>query len=751
MNYKNKELPIDDRIKDLLSEMTLEEKVAQLDMTRGVEYSTKPSEIHKCSVKEDSDFHFDKIKEKFKDRGIGFVHDTYSVPEVMNKLQHYFVDETRLGIPAIFTAEALHGISGTRGTVFPVPLNSGATFNPELVKKVGEAIGKETRALGLHEILAPNLDIAREPRWGRVEETFGEDTYLSSKMATAIISGEQKGDVSREDAVACEPKHYCVHGIPEGGTNCSPARVGRREIESVYLPVFEAGIKEGGAYNVMASYNCIDGDVMMCSHHYLTDILKDRMQIKGYSRSDWGGIGKIYRQHGLASDDKDAIRLAISNGLDTQGCDYDNEFFETSLIQLVNENKMDIKRIDDAVSRVLRVKFELGLFENPYTNEENYKDIIRCEEHKNTALEVARQSITLLENDGVLPIKDFNKYKSIALIGPSSASQKIGGYSSIVTGYKVNSVYDELKLALGDDVVIRQCDGCAITEGKKQQRIVDGQPHLYSEGEEEILDTVDEAVDIAKDCDYIVFVGGDNTVTSGEGRDRCELKLHGRQQELIKKLSELNKPLVLVLENGKPIDLSLEKEICNGIMVSWFGGEFGAKAIVEALLGKINPAGRLPISFPRNVGSIPCYYSMLPGGDTMFLEGEKKALYSFGYGQSYTTFEYSNMTVKEINKENYQVSVSVDVKNTGNYDGDEIVQLYIEDIESSVVTPKKLLKGFNRVHLKQGETKNIEFNLDFDSFKLMDINYEWVVEPGNFKIMIGSSSDDIKCEKTIKL
>lgn len=749
MDYKNKELPVEKRVEDLLSRMTLEEKVAQLDMTRGVEFSTKPSSIHNCCVDEDTDFYFDVIKEKFGDRGIGFVHDTYSTPAVMNKLQRYFVEETRLGIPCIFTAEALHGVSGTRGTVFPVPLNFAATFNVDLVKKVGEAIGRETRALGMHEILAPNLDIAREPRWGRVEETFGEDTYLSSRMAVAIISGEQKGDVSRDDAVVAEPKHYCVHGIPEGGTNCSPARTGHREVHSVYLPVFEAGIKEGGAYNVMASYNCIDGDVVMCSSYYLHDILKEKMGIKGYSRSDWGGIGKIKNKHHLVRDDKEALRMAIANGLDVQGCDYPNEFFETTLVELVNEGKLDIERINDAVKRVLRVKFDLGLFENPYTDEEKYKDVIRCDEHREISLNVARESITLLKNDGVLPIS--KECKSIALIGPSSAAQKIGGYSSVPTGYNIPSVYEELKKAVGDDVVVRQCDGCAITEGKKTAHIVDGQPHLYSEGEDEIIDTVEEAIEIAGKCDIILMLGGDNTITSGEGRDRCELTLHGRQRELIQKLSELGKPLVLILENGKPVDLSIEKDICNSIIVSWFGGELGAQAIVEALLGKINPAGRLPISFPQSTSRIPCYYSMLPGGDTTFLEGEKSALYPFGFGLSYTTFSYSNLAVSEINPKEYSATVSVQITNTGKLKGDDVVQLYIDDVDSTVVTPPMLLKGFKRISLDVGESKVVTFQLNYDSFKLMNLKNEWVVEPGDFRILIGSASNDIRCEATITL
>lgn len=747
MDYKNPALSFEIRAEDLLERMTLEEKAAQLDMTRGVEFATKPSEIHGCSVDAESDYDFDKLEAAFSDRGIGFVHDNYAVPAVMNRLQKYFVERTRLGIPCIFTGEALHGIGGLRGTIFPCPINWGATFDTDLIKTVGEAIGRETRALGMHEILAPNLDVSREPRWGRIEETFGEDTYLSSRMAVAIISGEQKGDISLPDAVIAEPKHYCVHGIAEGGTNCSPARAGMREVESCYLPVFEAGIKEGGAYNAMVSYNCVDGDLLMCSEYYLREVLKDRIGLKGYTRSDWGGVGRIKSQHHLVKTDKDAICLAFKNGLDTQGCDYPNDVWETTLVELVEEGRITEERINDACRRVLRVKFELGLFENPYTNENKYKEIIRCKEHRGISLQTARESIVLLKNNEcTLPLNDT--LKSIALIGPSSAAQKIGGYSTIPFGYKIPSVYDELKATAGENIVIRQCNGCAITEDDGE-RVVDGQPHLSVAGEDRIMDSVEEALAIAAQCDAIVFVGGDNTVTSGEGRDRCELTLAGRQRELIEKLSKLGKPLILVLENGKPLDISAESQVCDAVLMAWFGGELGARAIVEALLGKINPSGKLPISLPQSSTRIPCYYSMLPGGDAMFLEGPKAALFPFGFGLSYTTFEYSDIRVEKKNA--YNVCVSVTVRNAGNFDGDEVVQLYVDDVESTVVTPPMLLKGFKRTSFKKGESKTIKFKLDYDSFKLMDLKYNWVVEPGEFRILIGSASSDIRCEAMVTL
>ncbi|MCL2089147.1 MAG: glycoside hydrolase family 3 C-terminal domain-containing protein [Oscillospiraceae bacterium] len=749
MSYKNPNLAPQERAEDLLSQMTLEEKVAQMDMVAGVKFASKPDPRQHCSVEPDSDYDWDALQRLFGDRGVGYVHDNYSVPSLANKVQRYFIENSRLGIPCIFTGEALHGISGTRGTIFPCPINMGASFNPELTREIAKAVAAETRSLGMQEVLCPNLDLAREPRWGRLEETFGEDTYLSSRMGVAVVTGHQRdGDIGRNDAVVSEPKHYCVHGIAELGANSAPARVGRREVETSHLPVFEAAVKEGGAYNLMCSYNSIDSEVVSCSKLYLNDIAKERMGLRGVIRADWGAIGRIKSAHHLTQSDKEAIRLAIVNGLDVKGLDYPYDYFEKTVAELVREGGIKPERIDDIVRRILIIKFKLGLFENPYTDPSRYESVIRCSEHRELALTAAKQSITLIKNDGTLPLR-ADSIKSIAVIGPSSNAQKIGGYSS-VPQFHIPSVYEILKERLGKDVTIRQCDGCAITDGPKQERIVDGQPHLYSEGEDEIIDSVEEAVSIAAECDTIIFVGGDNTITSGEGRDKTTLTLNGRQGELIEKLSQLGKPLVLVLENGKPVDLSAENKICNAIMVAWFGGESGAVAIVDALLGDYNPAGRLPVSFPRSTGRIPCYYTMLPGGAESVLEGEKNALFPFGFGLSYTSFEYGNLNITKESGD-YDYIVTVDVTNTGQRDGDEVVQLYVNDVESSVVTPPLELKGFKRVSIAAGETRTVKFSLGYDSFKLMNLNYQWTVEPGEFRIMIGSSSRNIQCEGTLAM
>lgn len=735
------------KIQELLNEMTLEEKIAQLDMLSGRQFATQPEERHHCSVKPESEFMMKEFLEKHPD-GVGVVHDTYSIPAVFNSIQKLLIENSRLGIPVIFTGEALHGITGLRGTVYPTSLTSAATFAPHLVEEMGKGIGAETRALGMHEILAPNLDVARDPRWGRTEETFGEDTLLCSRMGVAYVKGVQRGDVSRNDAAVCEPKHYCVHGMPEGGINAATARVGKREVESCYLPVFEAAIQEGGAYNVMASYNTVDGDPMVCSKEYLTDILKDRIGLKGCVRADWCGISCIGTSHYLTNNIKDSIRIAIANGLDLKGLDCDGKLFQDTIKELVLEGSLEEDRVNDAARRMLGVKYDLGLFENPYADETMYESVIRCEKHRNDSLQIAREGIVLLENkDDVLPLsKDIT---SIALIGPCSGSQKIGGYSSIPTGYTVASVYDEMKAYLGDGVTIKQCDGCGISKGESGPHFVDGQPHLTTEGERNIEDMIEQAVEMASACDIIVAVCGDNTVTSGEGRDRADLKLSESQPKLIEELAKLGKKLILVLENGKPVDLTAESESCDAICVAWFGGEHGAKAIVEVLFGEVNPSGKLPISFPYNVGSIPCYYSIFPGGGQKYYENDKIALYPFGYGKSYTTFEYKDMKVTQ--KGTCDFEVEVKVKNIGNKEGAEVVQLYINDMECSVVTPVKLLKGFKKVYLKAGAEEIVTFPVGYEELKIYSLDYKWLVEKGRFELMIGRSSVDTEFTEIIEV
>ncbi len=744
--YKNPDYSPEERAEDLLSRMTLREKIAQLDMKFGNKYCTEVDPNHSCSVTSTTDYDWDRLRKDYPD-GLGYLHDNYSVPSVFNKLQKFFIENSRLGIPVIFTAEALHGIGGTRGTILPIPTAWAATFEPKYAYEAGRVIASETRALGMYEVLAPNLDIARDPRWGRTEETFGEDTCLSTKMAVNIVKGHQNGDISAKDSVISEPKHYCVHGIPEGGVNCGTARAGKREIESCYLPVFEAAIKEGGAYDVMVSYNSIDGDLMMTSKYYLQDVLKKCFGLKGICRSDWGGLRRVHYLHKMAKSEKDAIYLSKKNGLDCQGGDeYPNKLWVDSLEELVNEGKLDKENINESCRRVLTLKFKLGLFENPYTDEEEYTNVINCKSHLDKALEIAQKSIILLKNNGILPL-DKSKYKRIALIGPSSNKVRLGGYSATPVGRSLRTIYDILKDELYDCEII-QCDGCGISDTDFEFALSD-QNHLKDIKAEESVDKINEAVDIARSCDLIIFCGGDDTISSGEGRDRCELTLCGKQGELISKLAETGKPVIFAMIHGKPLAIKEESDICDAVLSCWFGGESGPQAICDVLLGKVNPGGKLPFSLPRRSTMIPCYYSMLPGASNEYYEGRGDALYPFGFGLSYTEFEYSDLVITKNGKTD--VSVKVTVKNIGKVKGDEVVQIYVEDCESSVVTPLLLLKDFKRITLKPGESKTVKFNLDETAFRLMNQDYEWVVEPGKFRICAAKSSRDIALSDYIYL
>ena len=422
-----------------------------------------------------------------------------------------------------------------------------------------------------------------------------------------------------------------------------------------------------------------------------------------------------------------------------QGCDYEPDFFKQTVMELVDEGRISLARIDEIVRRVLFVKFSLGLFEHPYTDEQAYESVVHCEEHRKIAHRAALSSAVLLKNNGVLPL-DKKKITSIAVVGPSSNAQKIGGYSSLPQ-FPIPSVYEELRAMMGEQVRIVQCDGCGITEETKQERIVEGQAHLYEAADTAVEENLERAVSLASSCDVIVAVCGDNTVTSGEGRDRCELTLSGKQRELIRRLSALKKPLILVLENGKPLEISKESEWCDAVLMSFFGGETGGCAIAEILLGHYNPSGRLPISLPRHSTRIPCYYSMLPGGDPMFFEGEKNALYPFGYGLSYTTFEYSALDIAP--QSNGDVLVSCDVENTGDRDGEEVVQIYVDDVDSSVVTPPVLLKGFARVAVSAHEKRRVTIYLPKVSFSLIDVHYQRVIEPGRFRIFVGKNAREM--------
>lgn len=869
-DYRDKRLPIEERINDLLSRMTLREKVRQMDMYVGASF-VKRSDGGASTVTDDTEILWDKIAEEIGDEGIGCIHDLYATAKVNNAIQRYAVEKTRLGIPILFSEEGLHGLCRPGCTVFPQSIALASTWRPEIVEQVGRAIARETRSFNIHEVFGPVIDLARDPRWGRMEETFGEDTYLSGQMAIAIVKGLQGKNLSDPDSIVAEPKHFAGYGVPTGGLNCAPALIGKRELFMYHLPVFEAAFTEGRAVNTMCSYNSIDGVVCSGDPELLTGVLRDQWHMPGFVRADLGALGNLYHWHRVAESPEEAIKQSIEAGLDMQYYDYPHDFFQNSLIKMVEDGRMKEETINQAVARILRVKFMLGLFDNPYIDPELSRSVVRCEEHQRVALQAARDSICLLKNDGgLLPLrKDIG---SIAVIGPSADEPRLGDYTARIEGFCPITVLQGIQSIVSPGTKVTYVKGTAITPAdltpipESWLRSPDGQRGLKGEyydnptgsgqpamvcmdseinfnwivakpseevgasdffvrwtgamqpshsfdgylgigtfdsmrvfvDNELVLDSfgsgrkgsqrvpfrfeagraydlrieyckdaggarvlfglsreedeIDKAVKCAAEADVAVVVVGDSWETCGEGLDRVELDLPGKQLDLVKAVYDTGTPVVLVLLNGRALTLNWEAAHIPAIIEAWFCGEKGGAAIAETLFGDINPAGRLPVSFPKAVGQLPVYYNRQPGGRRTYVEMDWEPLFPFGYGLSYTRFRYANLrlTPERIGLGD-QVEVSVEVTNIGDRDGDEVVQLYIRDLWSSVVRPHKELKRFERVFIRAGETKTVTFTLGPKDFRLMNKDYEWVVEPGPIDIMVGPHSSALELKARLEI
>lgn len=869
--YKDPSLPIEERVSDLLSRMTLKEKVRQMDMYIGSSFIDRSSTPEGHTVTDDSEVLWDKVTEEIGSEGIGCIHDLYGTARINNAIQRYAVENTRLGIPILFSEEGLHGLCRPGCTVFPQSIALASTWRPEVVEQVGRAIATETRSFNIHEIFGPVIDLARDPRWGRMEETYGEDTYLSGRMAAAMCRGLQGEDLSATDAIAAEPKHFAGYGVPIGGLNCAPALIGQRELHTYHLPVFEAAIVEGGALNVMCSYNSIDGIPTSCDYDLLTSVLRGKWNMRGFVRADLGALGNLYHWHRVAESPEEAIRQSIEAGLDMQYYDYPHELFQNALIKMVQDGRMKEETIDKAVARILRVKFLLGLFDNPYVDEGLSRSVVRCEAHQQIALQAARDSICLLKNDGgLLPLrKDIG---SVAVIGPNAAQACLGDYTPGIEGFTPVTVLDGIKNAVSSATKVMYAKGTTITPvdlrpiPKEWLRSPDGTPGLRGEyydnisGEGEpvairvdpeinfnwmvtkpldeisaheffvrwtgsicpnwsfsgfigtgtfdsirlwidgelIVDGwgqdkegsqkvpfnfesgrqyevkveyrkdsggarillgwsreevgIEEAVQCAAQADVAVVVLGDSRETCGEGLDRADLDLPGKQLDLLKAVHSTGTPVVLVLLNGRALTLSWEVAHIPAIVEAWYCGEKGGTAIAEVLFGDVNPAGRLPVSFPKAVGQLPVYYNRQPGGRRTYVEMDWEPLFPFGYGLSYTSFSYSNLRiVPERIGIGDEVTVLVDVSNVGDRDGEEVVQLYIRDLWSSVVRPHKELKRFKRVHIGAGQSVEVSFTLGPNDFKLLNRDFQWVVEPGLFHIMVGPHSGALDLKANLEI
>ena len=717
--YQNPKLPIKERISDLIGRMTLKEKINQLDMYKGIEVANK--EGH-ASVS----FSAEKIKKMVGTAGIGSIHDFYPVSAALtNQIQKYAITKTRLGIPIIFIEEGLHGYLGKGATMFPVPLELASAWDTTMVHNIGRVVATEARAHGIDMILGPVLGIAREPRWGRVEETYGEDPYLDAMNAVAMVTGLQGKSLKDENAVISEPKHFAMHSVPEAGSNASPTSVGVREARTSFLYPFKKAVKEGGALGIMAAYSENDGIPCIDNHWLLTNVLRKEWGFKGFVLSDLGAIHMTWDDHRVASGPSDALAQALNAGVDMQFYDFSHKEFHKAIRKALKDKELSIKTLNNAVRDVLYVKFRLGLFDHPYTDTTLVSKVYHTKQHQELALQAAQEGICLLKNKGhLLPLN--KKVHSIAVIGQLATSQYLGDYSHKAKGI---SVLDGLKERCGSSVKINYSEGYSEDSSKYVQASL-----------------LRKAVRVAQRSQVSVVVLGEYEREDGEGKDRANLNLDPNQEKLIQSIYRTGKPVIVVLENGRPLTINWVAKHIPSIVEAWYYGEKGGLAVANVLLGKVNPSGRLPITFPRSVGEVPFYYDHKPSSTHRYVdEPNRKPLFPFGFGLSYTTFKYSDLQISPSKiPVNGKTIVSVTVKNTGKVKGTEVVELYVRNELSSVTTPVLALKGFSRVMLNPGESKVVHFQLGPEQLSLWNREMKHVVEPGRFKIMIGSSSADIR-------
>ena len=730
--YKDASLPIEQRVQDLLARMTLEEKARQIDMYAALSDRVQPladwdaqflADNHSAlklspPAAQQPDIpgdavvatpaHLAAAEKLWGSLGVGAVHALYPTTELANSIQQWAIANTRLGIPILFVEEGLHGYHD--GTIFPAPINLASTWNRSLAKRTGAAIAAEARANGIGMVLAPVLDVARDPRWGRVEEDFGEDPYLSGQMGLAYVKGAQGTSLATDHTLVTGIKHFAGYGASAGGTNTSPTSAGERELRSVLLKSMEPAIREGRAMSVMASYNDVDDLPVVADHHLLTDILRKEWGFNGFVLSDLGAIRHLYDRHFTAATPKDAICRAINAGVDMQFYDFDHETFQNAIRDGIADGTLTKQSLDRAVASVLRVKFLLGLFDRPAVPISLEATVRRSQAHLDLSLESARQSMTLLQNEGnLLPLP--HTLKTIAVVGPNASVANYGDYSDETQGARISPLAG-IKALL---------------------------PHLeiiFDDGSD-----IPRAVAKSSSAEVILLCLGETQGISGEGFDRSNLDLPGNQQPLLAAIHATGKPIVLVLQNGRPLTLSWAKQHVPAILEAWYPGEFGGRAIAETLFGLNNPAGRLSITFPQCVGQLPDFYNFEPSKKTKYTDNDGEPLFHFGFGLSYSTFQYSRLIVHAPTDQSKSSSeINVEVTNTSDRAGDEVVQLYFREDVTSVETPIRQLADFARITLAPHETQSIPLQLKRDQLSIWNEDARWVQEPGWITIWAGGSS-----------
>lgn len=853
-NYKNPSLDIETRVKDLLDRMTLEEMILQTDQYYGYDFTCR---------NENGDVEFvdmQKLDDLLHGNSVGSIQPRGMTPGQVNQVQRYAVEHTRLGIPFLFSEEALHGFYNRHATSFPQQIGLAATFHPELGRRMGHAIATEARAMGIQETYSPVMDLIRDPRYGRTEESYGEDTCLCAAFAREVVAGMQGERLTDPDSVAAEPKHYVGYGAPVGGLNCAPSAMGRHQVFSECLPVFEAAFLESGAVDAMCSYNSIDDVPVSADHELLTEVLRDQWGMRGFVRSDLTAVSRLYDWHFVADTPREAMAVGLESGVDLQLYDYPHDQWQEGLRELVRSGRLSEDTIRRACGRVLRVKFLLGLFDNPYTDESRFPAFVHTPEHLALARDIARENITLLKNEGgLLPLK--KDVGTIAVLGPGAENAVLGDYTpggktgvSILEGIRcavspqtqilhdpgctflgdaatpfhpgmltdeegnpgLTGRYYNGRTPQGEPVAVRtdlminfnwilakphpdldaNCfsvawtgyltmeesfhgcigfstqdsmrlyvDGALVLDGwgehRDANRMVDftfqkGRRYAvrveftndqrgarvifgYNRGREDFS----RAVELARQADVAVVCVGDSTETCGENFDRVSLDLPGNQLEFVKAVYASGTPVVLVLQTGRPVTAVWEQEHIPAILEAWFPGEEGGHAVADVLFGDANPSGRLPITFPRHVGQVPCHYSRKPGGGRRYVEMSWLPLYPFGYGLSYTSFSYGELSLSasEI-APGESVTASFTVTNTGAVPGTAVPQLYLRDLISSTVKPEYTLAAFTRVTLQPGETRRVSLEITPKAMRTLDRNYRWVVEPGVFRVFLADNAEN---------
>ena len=750
--YRKPGLPVARRVRDLMSRMTLEEKAAQMV---GI-WQEKAATL----VDAEGNFDPDKAKKAFRQgRGLGQVgrpsdtgggKDARAMAVLTNAIQKFFVEESRLGIPVIFHEECLHGHAAPGGTSFPQPIALGATFDPELVEALFAMTALEARLRGTHQALTPVVDVARDPRWGRVEETYGEDPFLVSRMGIAAVRGFQ-GDASFRDKtrVIATLKHFAAHGQPESGMNCAPANVSERVLRETFLYPFKEALDKGGAISVMASYNEIDGLPSHANRWLLRDVLRKEWGFDGFIVSDYYAIWELgYRPdthgHFVAKDKKESCALAVRAGVNIELPEPDCYLH---LVELVKKRVLREAELDALVEPMLRWKFRMGLFDDPYVDPEEADRVVGCDAHRALALEAARRVITLLKNDGGIAPLDPRAAKTIAVIGPNADHSLLGGYSGKP---KVEvTILEGIRAKVGPQVKVLYSEGCKITQPGVWQ-----QDEVFASDPAEDRRLIAEAVQVARQADVVVLCIGGNELTSREAwnlkhmGDRARLDLVGRQVELLDTIAALGKPVIVILSHGRPNSIQPVIEKAAAVFECWYLGQEAGTAVADVLFGDYNPGGKLPISVPRSAGHLPDFYNYKPSARRGYLFDDVTPLYPFGFGLSYTTFRIDNVRLsKQRMAAKGSVEVLADVTNTGARAGSEVVQMYIRDLVSSVTRPVKELKGFRRIALSPGQTGTVRFAITAELLAFWDVNMKYRVEPGEFEIMIGNSSRDADLNK----